>query len=277
MRLSPMQIVSRFLPQSTAHLEENFPKELAGSNTTYVRFITLTTPRSGSSFLTQSLRSHPQVVSFGELLHSRRPGFNTPGFDNHSKRLKRFRKRRPVEFLKWLMCHGYEHSVRAVGFKVFYVHLERPHFHKASAYLTSLPALRVLHLTRENLLRAYLSKVVMSRAKVTGIKSEAERQAPRVRLEPVGCLQYFEHTRRQQARYEQLFARQQILPVRYEDLVADYDRETGRIQTFLDLVPAPLRARNLRQEIRPLSEAITNYQELRKALESTPWAGFLED
>jgi LPS sulfotransferase NodH len=189
----------------------------------------------------------------------------------------RFRKRRPVEFLEWLFLRGYDQTIRAVGFKVFYFQLEKPYFDQARTYLASLPGLRVLHLRRRNLLRAYLSKVVMVRTKVSGIKSDAERRAPSVALAPADCLRYFEHTRQQQNLYERLFAEQAVLPVLYEDLAADYDRETERIQKFLDVVPTSLQARNLRQEIRPLSVAISNYAELRTKFESTPWAEFFDD
>lgn len=277
MSLFRMRMLSRFLDGSTAAIEEDFPEELKGPNTSYTRFITLTTARSGSSFLTQSLRSHPQVLAFGELFHSRRIGFNTPGLDNHSKGLIRFRKRRPVEFLEWLLLRGYGQNIQAVGFKVFYSHLEEPHFERARPYLASLSGLRILHLKRRNLLRAYLSKVVMSRTKVSGIKSEAERRSPRVALVPADCLRYFEHTRRQQVLYDRVFAETDVMQVLYEDLAADYDQETARIQEFLTVVPTSLRARNLRQEIRPLSVAITNYPELRTAFESTPWAEFFDD
>ena len=118
----------------------------------------------------------------------------------------------------------------------------------------------------------------MSRTKVSGIKSEAEHRAsPVVALAPADCLRYFEHTRQQQVLYERLFAENDVLPVLYEDLAADYDRETMRIQEFLDVAPTSLRARNLRQEIRPLTVAITNYAQLRMEFESTPWAEFFDD
>jgi len=278
MNLPRMRWLSRFLVGSPAALEESFPVGLKGPNTSYTRFITLTTQRSGSSFLMQSLRSHPQIIAFGELFQIRRIGFNTPGFDNDSKALMRFRNRRPRDFLEWVLRRGYDQAVRAVGFKVHYNHLERPPLDLARAHLAALPGLRVLHLKRRNLLRAYLSTVVMSITRVTGIKSATDRQAPpQVTLAPSDCLRYFEHTRQRQTFYDRMFAEHDVSPVIYENLVADYAHETTRIQRFLQVVPTSLKARNLRQEERPLSVAITNYPQLRREFESTPWAEFFDD
>lgn len=253
------------------------PPEFEGDHTAYRRFIVLTTPRTGSSFLRQLLRSHPRVVSFGEIFHPGKVHFNTPGFDNKNKALLRFRNREPADFLKAQIFRAYPRHIAAVGFKVFYFHLDTPRFHAARDYLASQPELHVLHLKRRNLLRAYLSNVVMDQTGVAGIMSPAERQTPQVVLDPRECIRYFEDTLRQQDAYAHVFENTNLVTVTYEDLTGNHSAETTRVLTVLGVEPAPLRAKAVRQEVRPLWEVITNYEELRATLSATPWAQFFDD
>ncbi len=253
------------------------PASSRGDHTAYQRFIILTTPRTGSSYLRQLLRSHPRVIGYGELFNPGKIEFNTPGFDNRNKALRRLRDRDPATFLETQIFRGYPAHVAAVGFKVHYFHLDLPRFRAACDYLASLSGLLVFHLARRNLLRAYLSSVIMERTGVTGIMSPTERRAPRVALDPGECIRYFEDTVRQHAAYRSVFASARLVPVVYEDLKDDFHAETARLLAILGLEAAPLTAKTVLQEVRPLREAITNYDDLRAALSGTPWAEFCDD
>jgi len=253
------------------------PASYRGNHTAYRRFVILTTPRTGSSYLRQLLRSHPRVIGYGELFNPGKIEFNTPGFDNRNKALRRLRDRDPAAFLETQIFRGYPAHIAAVGFKVHYFQLDLPRSRAARDYLASMPGLLVFHLARRNLLRAYLSSVVMERTGVTGIMSPAERRAPRVALDPGDCIRYFEHTVRQRSAYQQLFAATRLVPVVYEDLTDDFRAETTRLLAILGVEPAALTAKTVLQEVRPLREAITNYDDLRAALAGTPWAEFCGD
>ncbi len=255
---------------------KDFPLALAGDHTDYTPFIVLTAPRSGSSMLIQSLRAHAGIVSFGELLNPRHIGFNTPGFWNRNRRLQSWRNRHPVEFTKTMVYRGYAARIEAVGFKVFHQHLDRPRFRPLRNYLASKPGLRVIHLRRRNLLRALLSRTIAASTGVWGIASREQRSPLRVRLEPAGCLEYFEAVSRQWQEYERIFPPGALLDVSYESLAAAFGEEIERIQRFLEVEKTDLPRLTLQQEVRPLPEAIENYTELESALSGTSWSVFFD-
>lgn len=255
----------------------DFPLELAGDQRGYSPFIVLTTQRSGSSMLVQSLRAHPRIVSFGELFSRVHIGFNTPGFDNRNRRLQSWRNRHPAEFMRRMIFRGYDENIQAVGFKVFYAHLDRARLKPLRAYLEHQPGLRVLHLSRRNLLRMFLSRTIALRTGVWGISSPRERSRFQVRLKPAHCRTYFETLTRQRAEYDRVFAANQRYDVAFETMVADFSGQMTDIQRFLAVDPTDLPQLTLRQEVRPLSEAILNYDALKREFAGTRWAELFDD
>ena len=243
----------------------------------YTRFIILASERSGSSFLVQSLRSHPDIRSFGEIFNPRWIGFNTPGFDNDDQDLIRYRNRRPVEFLETRVFGPHDQTTVAVGFKLFYSHLERRRIRPLGRHLAGTPDLKVVHLRRGNLLRQYLSRVIASRTGQWGVRSPEDRQLPQVDLSARRCRRYFEKTRRLQEAHGQSFERCDVLSVAYEELDSQYEHQMERVQRFLGVEALALRARSVKHEVRPLAEAIRNYDALRAAFAGTPWAEHFDE
>lgn len=260
-----------------APFQPSFPAEWAGSNRSYVPFIILGTARTGSSLLVQTLRSHPSVVSFGEVLNPAKAGYNTPGFENWRGVARRARDLAPIHFFETGVFTGYRPDITAVGCKIFYAHVERPIFAAAREWLTGNERLRVVHLRRSNVLRTYLSLVIARKTRVYGTRSRENRSTLEVTLSPAACERFFENTTRLHGTYGKLFAGHETLDIDYEDFVADRDRHAMRLQEFLDLEPSPLGAPLVKQELRPLVEAITNYEELARHFADTRWAVHFDD
>lgn len=263
--------LARFTPASRL-----FPASLAGSQTGYTRFIVLTSARSGSSLLIQSLRSHPGVVAFGEILGPGNVWFNVAGFPSRHRGLKRFRNREPLRFLDACVFRGYPAGTEAVGFKVFCSHLEEPRFGPVADHLRGMRGLRVVHLVRGNLLRAYLSEVIRSKTGVGWIHAEGERTSVSVELDPDDCEAYFTRERELHDRYGRLFATRDVLDIGYEELVADYASVTASLQRFLGVEPQALSSPTIRQQVRPLPEVIANYADLESHFAGSPWEGFFD-
>lgn len=250
-----------------------FPAEWAGDNRQYVPFIILGSERTGSSLLVQTLRSHPDVVSFGEVLNPVKIGYNTPGFENWRGVRRRARDLASARFMDTGVFCSYRDGIAAVGCKIFYDHVESPTFAPARARLLEMRNLKVIHLERRNLLRTYLSLVIARRTLTYGTRSIDERTRIRVQLSPTRCADYFTKLTTLRARYARLFAeRHQVLDVVYEDFVADRSTHVSRLQRFLDLKPASLRATIIQQEVRPLPEAIENYAALKDHFAATRWS-----
>ncbi|MFQ5529343.1 MAG: sulfotransferase [Gemmatimonadota bacterium] len=243
----------------------------------YTPFIVLTAPRSGSSMLIQALRAHPRIVSFGELFNRGHIGFNTPGFENRNRMLQSWRDRHPAEFMQRMVYRGYDESVQAVGFKVFYEHVDRPQLRPLKSYLAQKPELRVIHLRRRNLLRAFLSRTIALRTGVWGAKSPRQRRHYRVRLKPADCHGYFEMQSRQWAEYDKVFAFNALLRVTFETLVAEFEPEMERVLDFLGADKTCLPRLTVKQEVRPLAEAIIGYAELKSEFAGTRWAEMFDE
>ncbi|MDH3732457.1 MAG: sulfotransferase [Gemmatimonadota bacterium] len=260
-----------------APFQPPFPDEWAGDNRGYVPFIILGTARTGSSLLVQTLRSHPGVVSFGEVLNPAKAGYNTPGFENWRGVARRARDLAPVHFFETGVFAGYRDEIAAVGCKVFYAHVERPIFASAREWLRARQDLRVVHLRRRNVLRTYLSLVIARKTRVYGTRSPENRSALQVHLQPASCERFFSETTTQHDRYSTLFGDHRKLDIDYEDFVADRGARATSLQEFLDLRPEPLRAPLVKQEVRPLAEAITNFAELERHFASSRWAEHFDD
>ena len=120
--------------------------------------------------LVESLRSHPEIVGFGELFAPRRITFNVEGYDNQSMRLLALRNRYPVDFLERFVFSGYQREIKAVGFKVFLHQLDNPTFLPVWDWIQRNDRAKILLLLRRNLLAAYTSLLIANKDNRFGIK-----------------------------------------------------------------------------------------------------------
>ena len=145
-----------------------------------IKFLIITQPRSGSSFLTSCLNSHPQIhCSRGSLFTKHnlspikgfKPGFLTvdrkksPYYKYRSASFKRqiahrFRRNKLIhEFLSAWYAR-YQDS-EAVGFKVNYSQINK---YPATISWIKQNDVKIIHLVRNNLLKRYVSnKIAIAR------------------------------------------------------------------------------------------------------------------
>ena len=231
----------------------------------YTPFLILTRSRSGSNLLTRTLQSHPHVIAQGEVLRTSNP-------------LPEHVEDDPVESVRRVYIPHPQH-VQAIGFKLFYTHNDDGR-HEAWKWLrTQYPALKIIHLTRENRLRVRLSYLI---GRETGkwIKTKpivGERQLPtRVYL---NLSEWYEQMRSVDAARDaavSFFEGHDMLDVTYADLTKNWGETTKRIQTFLGVAPRTLKQRTIKQNPYRLSELITNYDEVDAALAGSDYEWMLE-
>jgi len=133
----------------------------------YTRFILIGQARSGSTFLMALLDSHPAIKGFGELFHKELQqrvwqSKNAPAIDQDDD---------PVEYLENNIFTVYPSHIQVVGFKLFSYHAIAGRWQKVWSYLQH-PELKVIHLTRWNLLNQYLSLKLADRSSVWGIQKQ---------------------------------------------------------------------------------------------------------
>lgn len=247
-----------------------------GNNLNYQKFIILASPRIGSNYLVSLLGSHTQVICYGEIINSQGVLFDYPEYD--PKRVTAFRDKYPIKFMKKLIFRKYASNIAAVGFKIFYHQARQGRLKKVWPYLKNLPDLKIIHLKRKNLLKSYLSDRLAETTNVWQIYDASQvTKDIKIQLGYDECLDYF---LRRQKRIDQcnvLFKDSHVLEVFYEDLDKDCSKETNRIQKFLNLEIETLWSSLKKQNIRPLTETISNYWELKEKFKNTYWINFFEE
>jgi LPS sulfotransferase NodH len=167
--------------------------------------------------------------------------------------------------------------VRAVGFKLFYYHARVPPWSEIWQELREDPGVRVIHLTRRNILRTHLSRVLAARSD-RWISTTAEPEtAATVMLDETECLEAFNQTRAWEGEAREFFRDRPILEVEYEELVARQHEVMADVQAFLGLEAQELRAQTYPQLRQPMDQTILNFVELKQRFRGTPWESFFED
>ena len=245
-----------------------------------VRYILICPARTGSSALVSYLQSHPNICSHPEVF-----GVHTVEFYGVMGRLKppiidwltELRRRDPIRFLNEFVF--YAGKRKAVGFKFKFEELSLSQFEEATDYLRRNTDIKIIFLTRKNLLKRYVSQylAVHVNKKYNFHKGEALPPTERIRLEASECASDFVFTSRRQATYRAFFSEHPLLEVTYEDLVDAHDETLTRIQDFLGVEPLALETKLVKIQQQPLSAVIENFEELRAYFVDTDYAVFFDD
>lgn len=256
------------------------PEEYRGDNRDYQKFIVVSHHRSASSVIINTLQRHPNVFRFAEVYLPLYVQFQKPGYDDLSKKMYYLRKQYPVEFIERHIFTGYTDDVKAMGFKLFPEQLDFPHMAPVWDWIEEHTDIKIIFLTRQDLLAYYTSFVLALKTGTWGVvgskqraKAEKERKKNKtVRLDYDKCVAAFERRKELNEYALDRLKNHEILKVSYEDVTTDLGNSLKLCQDFLGLEPQELEIRSSRQQVRPLSEVITNYDELKDRFSSTEWS-----
>jgi LPS sulfotransferase NodH len=227
------------------------------------RFVIASFSRTGSTWLTLLLRSHPAILCHGEV-------FNLAGIKydqrylEHSMAAKEWtmdaRDRDPAGFLAALFSDDLGHQ--AVGIKLL-----DWHHPELIAQLARDQDVHKVIVRRRNRVRAFLSH---TRAKATCRWVNDSYDGMRVHIDPDELLAY---VRRYDAFYEGMRTMARGTPIRevlYEDLLEDPQSARG-VVAFLGVEPCdlPLHSKLPRQSNDVPRDAVVNFQELSLRLRGT--------
>ncbi|TIM35251.1 MAG: sulfotransferase [Mesorhizobium sp.] len=250
-----------------------------GGHRDYTKFVIVGIARTGSTMLLELLNSNSQVLAFGEL-------FRTPeaigwdirpfggSYDRHF--LSRYRTD-PQAFIDDVVFGPRPRVVRAVGFKLFYYHAQEAPFSDVWKLIVGDGNIRIIHLMRRNILAQFVSLKLAHKTQVWSATRKTAGTVDPIRLDSEECRKHFEQVRRHERECDALFRDHQKLNIYYEDLVRAQEAEMGRTLDFLEVGAEPgSSTRLVRQRTVPLSEAITNFSELRAAFRNSEWGAFCE-
>jgi hypothetical protein len=148
------------------------------------RFVIVTTARTGSNLLVSLLNNYKHCYCGGELFNNdniaidRIPWLEIPELER--AKLLALRRTDATEFWNQLCAIGLSQGYRALGFKLMYVHTLGQ-----KSLLENILAdrsIRIIHLTRRNLLRRLVSEQQARETKQWVLIGKAERK-PRPRVE----------------------------------------------------------------------------------------------
>jgi LPS sulfotransferase NodH len=250
---------------------------LLRGHSTYVPLIILTRSRSGSNFLRGLLNSHSQITVFGELFQNRDSiGWALPGYRQSKRTLSLFRQN-PIRFLEKKVFRCFPTHTAAVGFKIFYYHAQDDEWKAVWEYLQAHKELRVIHLKRKNILETHLSRVKAQLTDEWVNLTPVRGDSRAIPLDYEACLADFVRTRTWEREYDAMFQEHPRIEVLYEELSCDHVAEMKRIQSFLGVDYEAVTPQTHRQSHQRLSDAISNYWELKERFAGTPWADFFTD
>ena len=178
---------------------------------------------------------------------------------------------------EWYAEHNTE-GVKAVGFRLLRWQAQHAPMIRVWGHLQRSRT-RIVHLVRRNLVKQIVSLNIASENKEWsfGPEHEPPRRVMQTQYDPKSWLQWLQKYEKYTQEMSDLYSANPYLRWYYEDISDNFDDSMRAIHGFLGLdyspTPPPLRKQNRV----PLSEHISNMDELRKFLDSTHYRWMLDD
>ncbi len=239
------------------------------------RFVTVSTQRSDSTWLTDLLNSHPDIASYTELLLIKGRGVPDWGRYRDMVYWQTWRSElhgtgrlfRPTGLFRYLDAALSRHpDKRAVGLKLMYSQIAR--FPETVLYLRRCEV-RVIHLVRRNVLDVVLSGLAKSSRKVAHAQDNVAVERVRLRIEPGWLMRQLARRRREQRGFAWLLDLLGVpcLELVYEDIVDDLSWLNDCL-SFLGCPAAPLGSRLTKQNPDSHADLIENIGDVAAARHS---------
>lgn len=223
---------------------------------TMVRFVILCLGRSGSSHLQSMLDSHDSIRCFGEIFSDRAPA--------HARVFINSSYADPAAYLEDLVR---EAGAPVVGYKLPMNSIRA--FPQSAELLAADPEVRVIRLSRANLLAQLVSRSLQRATRVSH-SLDGGYGAARVRIDPDRALRALELMERHELELDSLAEGHPCHRILYEELGDESRLED--VQRFLDVTPAGLSSWFEKLRTRPLAETVENWDELVGRLRETRFA-----
>ena len=231
--------------------------------------------RSGTHWLLSLLRSHPACFGVGEVLHNGETKYNYYSF------LGRLAASDPEVLFPSGQIAGWNAFLASLPIPsgvhpVAILHYNQIEMLPNLLLLHILSTTGIVHLVRENILRSIVSDRVAAKRKA--LPPELAQPGAPVRVTLAAHALVPELTRRteQIANWRELLGPVNPVEVTYEGLLADTAGECNRILAALDLPPQPLSSNRQRMTPQPLSDVLTNFDEVTDALRGTRFESMLD-
>jgi LPS sulfotransferase NodH len=220
-------------------------------------FIVLASARSGSTHFAYLLDQHPRIKQYQELFHPN-PGSRARVNGRVARDADDGRR-----FVRWVFeessdCHD------AIGFKLMYKHAREGSLSTAWSYLAALGELRVLHMVRNNLFEALVSRRLAEMHQAWHRKPRySGAEYPSVRIAPSDCRDYFDDVLENRVWVLGMLRYSHITTIYYEALRDDQDAAVAVACSALGVSAFQPKAVLAKIECLPMSRRVSNYDELK--------------
>lgn len=259
------------------------PPPASGNKSSYQPFIILAFQRTGSSFLSNLLQSHPDIVCFSEVFHPEHCAFDYPFYpDTLHPEILRFRKEDPRQFLKTWIFRAYGENVCAAGLKIHYPQWEDTQFKPAMKEIAAISSLKIIHLVRENYLDILVShrmaqksgKWWKSISELQSMNPDHSYSSPPITIDLREAEAFFTMYEEKMRDFRCTFRHREVFEISYESLCGQFDQGCTNLLEFLGAPQRSLVSRILKQKDRPNEEILVNYSSLKTYFKNSRWQEF---
>ncbi len=245
-----------------------------------MKAIILTSQRTGSTFLQVCLDSHPAIKCYGEMMiggHIELPAtIYKSRFVTKATRFALIRGWSPASVLQRFYQND---EAQVVAFKAMYNHIASE---KALQFLQQHTDIRIMHLRRGNLLKQYVSKLLMSRKRDGIWRPHSTYTLPvaTTAIVPEQAIQEMDRVMARYKRYNELFANHSKVELVYEDMIDGNSltsATTSSLCELLEVEPAPMTCDFVKSNPNDLKKIVENYDELAAALTGTEYEKHLHE
>lgn len=245
--------------------------------------IILTSQRSGSTFLAECLDAHPDVRCYGEVLNGSwvRPPVLVRNYKFTAKAYRYIVSGawRPIATIE--RCYGHAETP-VVAFQAMYNRVDTPSVRR---FLRERKDIRVIHLRRENLLKQYVSKALLTRKRGTSKdrpwSPHATSPVPvvSIRISPDKAIKEMRKVRDLFQEFELFLAGHRKIELVYEQMINGQSLSNAAwaaVSELLEIEPAEAASDQIKINPGDLRPMVENYDELADALKGTEFERFLD-
>jgi hypothetical protein len=239
-------------------------REECAESSSLFNFVLTGPGRTGSQSLVSALKQHSQIHCLGEIFlpkHYRETYL--PGG-----------KLKARDILDSWRCPAEKHIF---GFSALYPELFRTEFSTDLIGELIARRFRVIHVTRDNLLRRFLSHKIARR---TGIWGDNEGKNPTTLNVQISRRELLSNIRTIEERARLVKIKLGYLPfleISYEAMCVDFTETLFRVCDFVGASREDLKPKTVKQESRSLRTSITNYNRLKLLFAFSKYRRFFDD
>ncbi len=273
-----------------------------------IKFIILTTPRTGSTYLGLWLNNHPNIrchgeiflrsygakdgfpifsksnifyyflyVVFGNRLSSRIPGnacltcLMRKYFDSLY-----FDKHHSAPWVDMRTWNDYQKRDpdaidKALGFKVMLNHIE-DFYPLRKVFIDE--GYKIIILTRDNILKSYLSSLLLKERKIA--HTMKSQQAIKLHINQISLIRGLKKRKKDNSKLNALFPNNQIININYEELFGENDSLFDKLLSFIGVESEDICKPDLKK-INPtdIKNIISNFDEIQQCLVNRGYGKYL--